>query len=715
MRLLGKLLHGKKLPQLRMHGGASGSQPLSIAGAVALTSAAVLLGSHGSVWGADNDPIPAASYNWTGFYLGGHIGYAWGRSNWTGRELAAPGQTIASGSLDLAQPIDIFKELGSFFEGVQIGYNRMLPNRVVLGAEADATFPAYPDPSNGLSIGGASTLLHGAESYSENVYASGTARARIGYAPGDWLYYATGGLAWTDSQFALTQTASGATDSSYMFRLGWTAGAGIEGPVAPNWTARVEYLYKDYGSSSVTFPSAAQRFTSDLALQEIRLGLNYRFGDDSAASKKDPAASVADSDRINIHAQSTLVWQGYPAIRSPYEGLNSLPGGGQGRETVDATLYLGFRLWQGAELWFNPEIDQGFGLSNTHGVAGFPSAEAYKLGLDYPYARVERFFIRQTIDLGGAAEKVDADQFQFANSTTADRLVLTAGRFFITDLFDTNKYANNPRTDFLNWANVNAGAFDYAGDGWGTTYGAAAEWYQGRWTLRGGVFDLSTTPAGGISPLGGTNDPTFKQLEFVGELEERHELWGQAGKLKITGFLEDGRIGAFSDAIAYIETHPGADPGSSIDMVRRWNIRPGVSLNLEQQVTEDLGIFARAGWADGKLEPWDFTDIDNTVSAGVSLSGKQWGRPDDRLGLSGILNGISGIHEQFFNLGGLGVLVGDGQLAHPGLEKIVESYYSYSWDASTKVSVDYQFIGNPGYNTDRGPANVFSGRLHWQF
>ena len=149
---------------------------------------------------------------------------------------------------------------------------------------------------------------------------------------------------------------------------------------------------------------------------------------------------------------------------------------------------------RGAELWVDPEIDQGHGLAETHGVAGFPSGEAYKLGADYPYARVQRYFIRQTIDLGGETGKVDADINQFAGSQTANRLVLTVGKFAIVDIFDTNKYANNPKTDFLNWSVSNAGTFDYAGDAWGYTYGAAAEWYQGRFTLRGGVFDLSATP-----------------------------------------------------------------------------------------------------------------------------------------------------------------------------------------------------------------------------
>jgi high affinity Mn2+ porin len=178
--------------------------------------------------------------------------------------------------------------------------------------------------------------------------------------------------------------------------------------------------------------------------------------------------------------------------------------------------------------------------------------------------------------------------------------VLTVGRFSIVDIFDTNRYANNAKTDFLNWSVVNAGSFDYAGDGWAYTYGAAAEWYHGRWTLRGGVFDLSATPPGGVSPLGAFLDPTFGNFELVGEIEERHELWGQPGKIKITGFLERGRMGAFADAIALAEqTGQPAD----ITAVRRYTSRPGLSLNLEQQVTENLGVFARAGWDDGNLEP----------------------------------------------------------------------------------------------------------------
>jgi high affinity Mn2+ porin len=641
-------------------------------------------------------------FNWTGFYAGGHLGYAWGSSNWTG-----PG---VSGSLDLAQPIDTFNEAGSFFAGLQAGYDYMLPNHVVIGAEIDASFPAFQNLS-GISIGGTSTFTSptlGAASYSETVLSSGTMRGRIGYAPGSWLIYATGGFAWSYDQLTLTQLASGTTDMPFLWRLGWAAGAGVEVPILPHWTARLEYLFTDYGTSSVLFANAGQRFNSDFSLQELRAGLNYQFGNDPLAA----VAAAPATDRVNFHGQTTFVWQGYPAFRSPYAGPNSLPGSGEGRETFDATLYAGARLWQGAELWIDPEIDQGFGLANTHGAAGFTNAEAYKLGDAYPYARVQRYFVRETVDLGGETGKVDADINQFAGSQTANRLVLTVGKFAIVDIFDTNKYANNAKSDFLNWSIVNAGTFDYASDAWGYTYGAAAEWYQGRFTLRGGIFDLSATPAGGISPASYGLDPTFDQFQLVGEIEERHELWGQPGKLKITGFLSRGDAGEYAAAIALAQA---AGQPANIDAVRTYTSRPGVSLNLEQQVSENWGVFARAGWADGNVEPWDFTDIDRTVSAGASINGKQWGRPDDTIGIAGVINGISAEHVAFLNAGGLGILVGDGMLPHPGPEQIIETYYSYALSSSTKVTFDYQLIVNPGYNADRGPVNVFAGRFHTAF
>jgi high affinity Mn2+ porin len=438
----------------------------------------------------------------------------------------------------------------------------------------------------------------------------------------------------------------------------------------------------------------------------LRFGLNYRFNSDASQSAdKDVAPPALQTDNFAFHAQSTFVEQYDPPFRSPYVGPNSLIPN-EGRETWDATAYLGVRLWSGAELWVDPEIDQGFGLSDTLGVAGFPSGEAYKVGETAPYARVPRAFIRQTIDLGGDSKKVDAAANQFSDTQTENRVVLTVGKFSVTDIFDTNKYAHDPRGDFLNWTIADTGTFDYAADAWGYTYGTAVEWYQGEWTVRGGVFDLSIVPN---SP---DLDTSFTQFQWVGEIERRYELWGQPGKLAVTGFLTRGRMGSFEDAIQLAALTGGP---ADITAVRRYQSRGGVSLNLEQQITEQLGLFARAGWADGNIEPYEFTDVDRTVAAGVSLNGKQWGRPDDTVGVAGVVNGITKVHQEFLNDGGLGILIGDGMLPHPGPEEIIETYYNYALSSSTHLTFDYQFITNPAYNTDRGPVSVLGGRFHWQF
>jgi high affinity Mn2+ porin len=657
-------------------------------------------------------PPAALDYDWTGFYTGGHVGLAAGRERFA---VHAPGGGApAVGSFSLYRSPNGFTEGGSWLEGVQFGYNYMAQNRVVLGVEADGSFPAFPDP-DGLTIGEISNIASpalGPASLSETVLSSGTLRTRIGYAPGKWLFYATGGLAWTYNQQTITQLSTGNSEDGFLWRFGWAVGAGVEVPIAPNWTVRGEYLFTGFPTKSLTYPVSAERSAADFSLHQLRLGLNYRFDDPSRPAAFAIPRFLPTDDIFAVHGQATFVNQAYPTFRSPYEGTNSLSGGAQSKQTFDLTLSTGVKLWQGAEFWANPEIDQGFGFNNTHGAAGFPSAESYKLGSSTPYARLQRAFLRQTINLGGDTEQVEDDFYQFKGTRSTDRLVLTVGRFGIVDIFDTNRYANNPKLDFLNWAVINTGTFDYAGDGWGYTYGAAAEWYTGRFTLRGGVFDLSVTPAGGTSPLAYALDPTFQQFQLVGEIEERHDFWGQPGKVKLTGFLSRGRAGNFSDAVALAQlTGQPAD----INAVRSYVSRPGVSLNVEQQLTESVGAFFRAGWADGNIEPWDFTDIDRTVSGGLSINGRLWGRPDDVIGVAGVINGISGAHAAFLNAGGLGILVGDGRLPNYASEKILEAYYSYAVTPSTRLTFDYQYMANPAYNADRGPVNIFAGRMHWQF
>jgi high affinity Mn2+ porin len=600
--------------------------------------------------------------------------------------------------------------------GLQGGYNYVFPSRLMLGFEIDASSP-NSDVLIPYSVRGSQTItspLTGQVAYGEAVIHYGTARARLGYAFDHFLLYGTGGLAWTYDQVTRTQVAGnsfggfatpGTVDTGLLWRLGWAAGAGVEIPLAGNWTAKAEYLSTGFGHKGMTFPTAAEGFASDLAMQSIQLGVNYRIGDASRISDfLTSGPSALETDRFAFHAQATYVNQYDPPFSAPYKGQNSLAPN-IGRETSDITLYAGVRLWQGAEAWINPELDQGFGLSGSVGVAGFPSGEAYKVGADYPYTRLHRAFLRQTIDLGGEVQKVDAGLNQFSGSQTSDRLVFTVGKIGVVDIFDTNKYAHDARSDFMNWSLVDTGTFDYAADAWGYSVGAAAEWYQGPWTFRAGLFDLS------IAPNETALDSRFEQIQWIGEIERRYVLWDQPGKLAITGFLTRGRMGSFQDAIQLAALTGGP---ANIAAVRQYQSRGGISMNLEQQLMPNVGLFVRAGIADGTKEPYEFADIDRTVAAGLSVSGKQWGRDDDTFGIAGVINGISGVHQAFLNAGGLGILVGDGQLPNPGSEKILETYYSFPV-FSTKVTLDYQLIVNPAYNRDRGPVSVLGLRVHKQY
>jgi high affinity Mn2+ porin len=407
----------------------------------------------------------------------------------------------------------------------------------------------------------------------------------------------------------------------------------------------------------------------------------------------------------SLHAQSTFIEQYHPGFTAPYSGTNSLSPLSVGNEASDITLFGGLKLWDGGEVYINPEMDQGFGLSHTEGVAGFTNDESSKVGSVDPYIRLQRLFLRQSFDLGGDDQKVESDQNQLAGSHTANSLVITAGKFSAPDLFDANSYAHDPRHDFLNWSIVESGAYDYAADAWGYSYGVAGELNQDWWTWRLGLFDMSRQPNGRDLVRG------FGQYELVSEGEERHTLFGHDGKVKLLLYYNRGRMGSYNAAVALaLATHTVPDTSQVV----RPATRPGGALNLEQGLSDDLGVFMRLSMNDGSEEAYEFTDINRSVALGLSLKGTDWGRADDAVGVAFANNAVSRAAQRYFAAGGLGVLVGDGRLNY-GTENIVESYYSAKLADWLFASVDYQFIANPAYNRDRGPVSVFGVRLHVQF
>lgn len=412
-------------------------------------------------------------------------------------------------------------------------------------------------------------------------------------------------------------------------------------------------------------------------------------------------APAPDEDYA-VHAQVVFIDQYHPAFRSPYRGTNSLDPGSRGDETVTATLSAGLRLWDGGQLYADPEVDQGFGLSDTLGIAGYPNGEGSKVGEAVPYFRLQQVFFRQEIDLGGPSHAVDPAANQLGMTQTQDSIVITLGKFPVPSIFDTNGYAHDASSDFLNWSLIDSGAYDYAADAWGNTYGTSVEWTQNWWTLRSGLFALSRVPNGRDLQT------DFAQFETVGEGEARFTLLDREGKIRLLAFLNRGRMGSYDDALRLAQaTHTVPDTS----LVRKYASRPGFALNLEQPLTDSLGIFLRASFNNGDEETYEFTDINRSVAAGVSLQGALWGRNDDTAGIAAVSNAISDAARRYLAGGGLGVLIGDGRLPHYATENIVELYYSLKTTSWFTATFDYQFVDNPAYNADRGPVSVLGIRL----
>jgi high affinity Mn2+ porin len=403
-----------------------------------------------------------------------------------------------------------------------------------------------------------------------------------------------------------------------------------------------------------------------------------------------------------LHGQLTNVTQRHPRFNAPYSGVNSLTPVGNTEETTDLTVYAGRRLWRGAELWVDAEVDQGFGFDKTVGLAGFSSGEAYKIGANAPYLRLPRLFVRQVVNLGGDVAETESAANQLRGRATADNLALTVGKFSVVDVFDANRYAHDPRSDFLNWSLVDAGTFDYAADAWGFTYGAAAALTLGAWTTRAGLFQLSRVPNGKIVAV------DFSQYSGVLEVERRQTWFGREGSLKILGFANRASMGDYTDAVAAAAV-TGAAPDTATVRRRRW--RGGISVDVEQPLTEDVGVFARAGANDGHKEAYEFTEINRSASVGLSTAGGAWGRKSDAVGVAAVENRLSRAARSYFQAGGIGILIGDGRLNYAP-EKILETYYAVHLPLAATLSFDYQHVTDPAYNRDRGPVSIYSVRLH---
>ena len=457
-------------------------------------------------------------------------------------------------------------------------------------------------------------------------------------------------------------------------------------------------------SSGFGFASAPARYDSSYDQHRFRLGLNYKFGDvDESKTKPDRGPGS-----FEVHGQGVFVFQGYPPFAAAYDGPQSLPSGGQSRETAALSASLGIRLWEGGEFYFSPELLQGFGVAATTGAGGFPNGEAQR---DFPYPRfsLSRVFLRETIGLGGPTEKFDSDYNQLAGKYDISRVTIQAGRYAVQDFFDNNIYAGDPRTDFLNWSVWSSGAFDYAADTIGFTWGIAAELNQPNWAVRFGYF---LEPS--VTDTDTYDMALFTRGQYVAELELRYQPLRRPGAIRIGSWLHSAFAGSYNDAVALAALTPGLSANDTIAQTRQGRTKYGFYVNMEQEISDSVGAFARFSWNDGRSEIMSFTDIDTSLAAGLSIKGAAWGRPSDTIGIAGVLNSVSGDQANYLAAGGLGILVGDGALTYAN-ETIVEAYYSLRVAKGIFATADYQFMANPAYNAVRGPVHFFSGRLFARF
>jgi hypothetical protein len=411
-------------------------------------------------------------------------------------------------------------------------------------------------------------------------------------------------------------------------------------------------------------------------------------------------------ETLGAKFQATYVWQRKYPFGAAYSGPNSLSPDLEKSYSFTATAALGARIWKGGEVYLDPEVAQGMPLSHLTGLGGFTNGEIARTSGPTATFYAARAFLRQTWGLGGEREQVESDANQLAGSVERRRLVLTAGKLSILDIFDDNAYSHDPRTQFLNWSLMTYGAYDFAADARGYSWGLALEYFDDAWTLRAGRFTMPKQ-SNGLA----LNPRIFESFGDQIEFEHSHMLGGQAGKLRLLAYRNQADMGGYRDAVADASAG-GVAPDLATSRKKR--VKYGVGINLEQSVSSSVGVFARASWNNGEAETFAFTEIDRSLSAGVLIKGAGWNRPADSVGVALVKNDLSAAHRDYLAAGGLGFFLGDGQLSYRS-EDILETYYSIGVAKDVWLSADFQRIFNPGYNADRGPVSVVSGRLHYGF
>jgi high affinity Mn2+ porin len=437
-----------------------------------------------------------------------------------------------------------------------------------------------------------------------------------------------------------------------------------------------------------------------------------------------------DDESWNAYGQFTYISSWHPPFSAPYTNADgtdkSLVPDWERSYTLTTTLFFGVRLWPGAEGYFVPEFIAEVPFSGLTGIGGaIQNFELQKTGSPTGQLYRSRAYLRQTIGFGGERVAKTSDPMQLATTVDSRRLVLTAGNFTVLDFFDKNSATWDPRQTFFNMAFMTHASWDFAADERGYTDGVIAEIYWDDWALR---FGRTLPPQ---EPNSQAVD--FRFWEFYSdqlEIEHDHQILGQAGAVRILGYRNSVYAGRFADAIAAFEANPadnaaacgpnlynfGSGNVAAPDLcwVRKRNVKVGIGINLEQHVTHDIGVFSRAMVSDGQTEVDAFNAADRDLSFGAVAKGSAWHRRFDVTGVGFGMSWISQVHAQYLRMGGVDNFIGDGRLRQAA-EGVVDVFYSVNFLKAIWLTADYEYLWNPAYNADRGPVNIFGGRVHAEF
>jgi high affinity Mn2+ porin len=410
-----------------------------------------------------------------------------------------------------------------------------------------------------------------------------------------------------------------------------------------------------------------------------------------------------------LGAQYTFVDQHQSAVHSPYAGALSLHARNDTARSHTFGAYFGVALPAHLQFYFDVEMFRGEGVSGATGLGGLTNGDVIRAGVSGlgHGAYVARRYLQWSLPLDDGSEPVERAQDRLPGTQATRRIEVKLGKMAVNDDFDKNRYANGTRTQFMNWDLFNNTAWDFAADTRGYTEGLVLAWINPLWSLRYGIYRMPFE-ANGQRLESSLRHARGQQAELT--LQPDADGW----VLRLLAFQNVARMGSYREAIALAQA--SGQPPDVHANDRPGRHKYGYAINGELPLADhgDTGLFARAGWNDGRNESFVFTEVDRTLSGGIQLSGVHWGRAADHLGVAFAINALSPAHRDYLAMGGAGFTLGDGALNY-AREQIVEVYYNYAPCDHVTLSPDLQLIRNPGYNRDRGPARFIGLRAHLEF